>query len=359
MSPRTLFLLVSILLAVPAHAVDPITDCEPEGNARPICVFTNPEDIVALPGDQALLIGEYGASADEHSGGLVVFTLESETRRVVFQGGQDSATFESGWGDPGCSTPPSSAFNSHGIDLVEREDGRLQLLVVQHGGREAVEMFEVMGEGTEWSVEWRGCVPAPPNASLNEVTALPNGDFYTTQMTPIDPPVDLTGELPTEATGHAFGWSQADAAFRRIGGTDGILPNGLEISLDGRFLYMNASGESSLRKVDLTTGREVARVTVETPDNLSWAPDGRLLVASLSGFNGDDFAACATLKHGACGIPFKIIAVDPESMTTLGTVYESDGAPMGAGTVGLQVGQELFIGSFKGDRILRVDLGAN
>jgi hypothetical protein len=43
-------------------------------------------------------------------------------------------------------------------------------------------------------------------------------------------------------------------------------------------------------------------------------------------------------------------------MTILGTVYESEGAPMGAGTVGLQVGRELFIGSFKGDRILRVAL---
>ena len=30
---------------------------------------------------------------------------------------------------------------------------------------------------------------------------------------------------------------------------------------------------------------------------------------------------------------------------------------MGAGTVGLQVGDQLYVGSFAGDRILRVDLG--
>jgi hypothetical protein len=29
---------------------------------------------------------------------------------------------------------------------------------------------------------------------------------------------------------------------------------------------------------------------------------------------------------------------------------------MGAGTVGLVVGDELFVGSFAGDRVLRVDL---
>jgi integrase len=34
------------------------------------------------------------------------------------------------------------ACNSHGIDLVRRDDGRLELLVVQHGGREAVELLE-------------------------------------------------------------------------------------------------------------------------------------------------------------------------------------------------------------------------
>jgi len=351
-----LLILASSLVSIQALALEPIADCEPVGNARPICTFTNPEDIVALPGNQALLIGEYGASADAHVGGLVVFALESESRSVVFQGGTGKAKFEPGWGDSACTTPPSASFNSHGIDLVRRADGRLKLLVVQHGGREAIEMFEVVGEGTDWSVEWRGCVPAPPNASLNDVTALPNGDFYTTQMAPIDPPLDLTGDLPPGVTGNAFFWSQADRSFRKVAGTDGSMPNGIEISADGRFLYMNASAESSLRKIDLESGEEVGRVTVPTPDNLSWAPDGRLLAASLFGFSGEDFAACAAMTTGACGIPFKIIAVDPEAMTIVGTLFESSGAPMGAGTVGLQVGQELFIGSFKGDRILRVRL---
>ena len=43
-------------------------------------------------------------------------------------------------------------------------------------------------------------------------------------------------------------------------------------------------------------------------------------------------------------------------MTIVETLYASDGAPMGAGTVGLRVGDELFIGSYHGDRILRVNL---
>jgi hypothetical protein len=40
-------------------------------------------------------------------------------------------------------------------------------------------------------------------------------------------------------------------------------------------------------------------------------------------------------------------------------VYVGGGPPMGAGTVGLQVGRELFMGSFTGDRVLRVPLAGD
>ena len=49
------------------------------------------------------------------------------------------------------------------------------------------------------------------------------------------------------------------------------------------------------------------------------------------------------------------MAVDAETIET-SVRFDSAGSPMGGGTVGLQVGNELFIGSFAGDRILRVRL---
>ena len=62
-----------------------------------------------------------------------------------------------------------------------------------------------------------------------------------------------------------------------------------------------------------------------------------------------------TLVEGACPIEFQIVAIDPVTMETE-ILYRNEGAPMGAGTVGLVIGDELFIGSFAGDRILRVAL---
>ncbi len=356
-SPLALAILLTFA-ASSALAGGPVLDCEPSGNARPICEFTNPEDMVPLPGNEAILIGEYGTTALEHSGGLVVFALETEKRTTIFRGGESAAISESGWGDPSCSTPPTRAFNSHGIDLVRRDDGRLALLTVQHGSREAIEFFELLGHGTKWHAAWRGCVLAPADASLNEVAAQPNGDFYTTKMSGLRGALDFENGMPTEPTGHAYHWSAKDG-YRVIGGTAGIMPNGIVSSKDGRFIYMNASGNNSIRKIEVATGREIGRASVNTPDNVTWSPDGRLLVASLAGLDPTDFEACEHLTEGACGIPFEIVAVDPDTMTTIGPVYASDGYPMGAGTVGLQVGNELFVGSFKGDRILRIDLSVD
>lgn len=355
------FLLALTALAVSlpgtqVAGVEAIVDCVPKGNARPICAFSNPEDMVALPGEQAILIGEYGASAAT-TGRLLVFELDSEKQHTVYRGGQGDGAAEPGWGDPACTTPPDERFNSHGIDLVRRDDGRLQLLVIQHGSREAVELFEVMGSGINWRVEWRGCVPAPPNASLNSVAAIANGDFYTTQMTPLEPPVDFSKGIPEQITGHVHAWSQSDTSFRKIGGTDAAVPNGIVTSPDGRFVYMTATGEHSVRKVEAATGRELGRAAVDSPDNARWTADGRVLIASLArDLTAEDLGACPRIQRGACSIPFKIVVLDPESMTIVETLYATDGAPMGAGTVGLRVGDELFIGSYHGDRILRVDL---
>lgn len=349
------FIAVAALAPPSILAGPPVLDCVPEGPARPICKFQNPEDIVPLPGNEALLIGLYGNAGPGNAGGLVVFDLATEEPTTVFRGGERPAVAEPGWGDPACSEPPGAGFNAHGIDLVRRDDGRLALLVVQHGSREAIEFFEVLGGGTKWHVAWRGCVASPQDASLNEVAARPDGSFFTTKMVSLEE--GLVAEFSTEPSGQAYRWIP-DAGWSTVGGTVGAMPNGIVASPDGRFVYMNATMESSIRKIEVSTGREVGRAPVAMPDNVTWSPDGRLLIASLRGLEPDDFVACEAMERGACGIPFAIVVVDPETMTNLGPIYESDGRPMGAGTVGLQVGRELFVGSFKGDRILRIDLDA-
>ena len=165
-----------------AAQVQAVTTCEPEGPARPVCSFTNPEDLVALPGGEAILVSEYGGMEGRVPGALALLVLETDQRRELFRGGAAGGAATPGWGDPACPGAPSAAFSPHGIHLSTRDDGALQLLVVQHGGRESIEYFEVAGSGRDWAVEWRGCVVAPDDAWLNSVAALPGGGFVTTRM---------------------------------------------------------------------------------------------------------------------------------------------------------------------------------
>ena len=66
-------------------------------------------------------------------------------------------------------------------------------------------------------------------------------------------------------------------------------------------------------------------------------------------------AVCASLESGACPAEFRIFAIDPVSLEAE-ELYRNQGSPMGTGTAGVVVGRELFVGSFAGDRILRVAL---
>jgi hypothetical protein len=65
--------------------------------------------------------------------------------------------------------------------------------------------------------------------------------------------------------------------------------------------------------------------------------------------------ACNELEAGTCPIAFEIVALSPD-LSEREVLFANAGAPMGAGTVAIQVGDELIIGTSPGDRIARVRL---
>lgn len=355
---RLAILSCTTLLACAGEAPEEIVSCEAIGPARPVCGFQNPEDLALLPNRRSLIVSEFGGTEGARAGALSRFDLHDDARTVLFRGG-DAEGVPASWGDPGCPGPPSPAFSPHGIDLSRRRDGALQLLVVNHGGRESVEFFEVEEGRAGYALAWRGCAVAPEGSWLNDVVTLPEGGFLVTHMMPRrgGPGQFLEfakAVLLRMETGHVLEW-QPGRGFARVPGTDIPFANGLEISADGGTLFLNSSTAGQVRRIARATGERQGRVMLQSPDNSTWAEDGRLWVASLQA-SFSDFTHCNELERGACAAPFQIVALHPETLETE-VIYEGGGAPMGGGTVGLQVGGELFVGSFAGDRILRVDLG--
>jgi len=346
---------LGLSLAAASHAAEPISDCEPRANARPVCGFQSPEDLAPLPGGAAIVVSEYGGMLGEKPGDLALLALDGDERRVLFHGG-DATTGKpvEGWGDAACPGPPGPAFAPHGIDVASRPDGALALAAVQHGGRQSIELFELTGAGSEWRIAWRGCIVVPEDVWPNDVVWLPDGSLVFSSMMPLSQGLEaMMGG--TADPGFALRW-RAGAGLRKVPGSNGPLANGVEVSPDGKKLYLNLTRADEVRRIDLDSGRIEARAKVPGPDNSTWAPDGSLLVASLRAMGSEDFAVCNPLPpHAACPLPFAIVAVDVGTMQGR-DIYVGSGPPMGAGTVGLQIGSELFVGSFTGDRVLRVEL---
>jgi hypothetical protein len=350
---------VAALACAACGSVEPIVSCDPVGPARAVCGFQNPEDLELLPDGRSLLVSEFGSMEGGRAGAIARLDLASDERSVLYRGGQGGAATP-GWGDPACPGAPPAEMSPHGIHLATRPDGALQLLVVNHGGRESVEFFEVTRGPAGYEVAWRGCALAPDGAWLNDVVALPEDGFLATHMMPRRGALGQLVEYVKAAglgmeTGYVLEWSPG-RGFAPKAGTETTFPNGIALSADGRTIFLNSSIGGEVLRIDRATGRALGSAQVAGPDNSTWAPDGRLLVASFTGPLYETMA-CNALERGACPVAFEIVAIDPETLATE-TIYRGGGAPMGAGTVGLRVGDELFVGSFAGDRILRVRLGS-
>ena len=101
-------------------------------------------------------------------------------------------------------------------------------------------------------------------------------------------------------------------------------------------------------KLDRTTGEIVAEIEIEKPDNVVLDEDGRLWVAGHHHFVGN--TECADIQ-GACPWKYSITRVDSKTMEGA-VVHEHEGAPMGFATVALPVGDQMFLGTARGDRIV-------
>ncbi len=350
--------LVAAALALGcSSALEPIQGCEASETLTPICAFQSPEDIEVLPGGRALLVGEYGGLGGVLPGTLKLLHLDDHRVEVLYPRPGANAAGVAGqlWGDPACPGPPDQRFAAHGIHLATRPDGAAQLLVVNHVDREAIEFFELLSVGDTHELVWRGCVVAPEELWLNDVVSLPGGGFVATHMVPRGSGIFTIrfNEWTGRRTGYGVEW-QLETGWSEIPGTSGVLPNGVQISRDGKTLFINDYLGDRVFAIDRESGERHWEIEVSKPDNSSWSPDGRLLVAGHSSPIGETLRY-SELEGAGCPLPFTIVSVNPADGSQE-TLFEGEGPPMGGVTTAVQVGDALYFGSFTGDRMGRVAL---
>lgn len=354
--------LLGLLISVSTLASDAVGACQPVGRLTPICGLRGSEDIEVLPGGKALLVSQSRVDFSRPPqmlwlpGSIAVLDLATRKSRVAYPA--RTAASQERWGDPACPGEIGAKLAPHGMHLSRRPDGRWLLLVVNHGERESVEMFELLGRGAKFGLAWRGCAVAPEHSFLNDVAALPDGGFLVTNMTYYTGPDSMMRDRPRaergENTGHVWQW-QADAGYRMLPGSETPMPNGIQVDKSGDHAFINVGVSSGgVRKLDLKSGKLAGFVKMPNPDNASWAADGRLLVAGLV----DEQAArpCMLATFAVpCGAKFYVNAIDPDGLSSE-TLLIHAGAPMGGATVAVSTDRFLYVGSFAGDRVLRVPL---
>lgn len=322
-------------------------NCEPQAGITPLCDLQRPEDLEPLDAT-TLLVSEYG-SLGGAPGYLGLFDAADDSYRRL----DTTRTGKRDWGDTDCAQSPPAALSPHGIHHSPRAPARV--LVVNHGERESIELFELgRGDDTaERQLTWRGCVRAPEGAWLNDVAGLPDGGFVVTHMVSreLDEHELVVAERERRITGWVWRW-HPQRGWSRVPGSEGGLPNGIEISDDGRVAYINEYFGDRVTALDIERGERLWQTAVSGPDNNSFAADGSLLVAShLQGL--DSVFACNTSRDRPCTLPYAIVALDIASGRARTVLTGGGSDPMGAATVAVQLGSDLYIGSFVGDRMVR------
>jgi hypothetical protein len=347
-------------------ALDP---CVRDASGTAICDLQNPEDMAVLPGRSWIVVSEM-ASGDPNSdadseqdepffeaGRLTALRFGGLERRTLFPvaAAAAGAGTPAGWGDPGCPGPPDPAvFQPHGIDVGVSSGGRPALLVVNHGGREAVEFFEIM-MGRDPAIEWRGCVPMLEGRMANDVAFVPGGGFVVTNMLPrMDGPTlvlvwNLMKMSVGGRTGSVLSWQPGDG-LKEIENSEGSAPNGIVASPDGTELFVAEWSGHHVYRLRLEGQGAPTRdeiVVDHRPDNLTWTRDGRLLVTGQYGGLGDALR-CGEIRDAGCDMAYSVYLVEP-----IGLEAEKIIEGRGAASVALEVAEEIYVGAYVGDQIER------
>jgi hypothetical protein len=327
-------LLASAFLSAQGPPPPPAaTPCASVAGITVVCGQQGPEDLYALPGEQWVV-----ASAMAGTGGINAIRVSDRTSTPVYPSGTAKQQYDANR-YPGCPGPPTAAadakFTTHGLWLEPGRGTSRRLFVVGHGSRESIEVFTVDTRAATPVLTWIGCAVAPDPVGLNSVVGLPDGGFITSNFLPRGgAPTAMQKMMTGEKNGELWEW-HAKSGWQKVPGSEAAGANGLDVSDDGKWIYMAAWGSQSL--VKLSRGRTPPERT-ETPlgfrvDNLHRGRDGSLLAAGQGQGSSD------------------VVRIDPKTLTVAKLLHRPDDASFRGGTAAAEVGDRLWVGSFAGDRI--------
>ena len=251
----------------------------------------------------------------------------------------------------------AAQLSPHGLSVRPSADGRHQLYVVNHGGQESVEIFELDARGPTPALAWTGSAVLPEGASGNAVAPLPEGGFVVTKMYDTRRKDQVIEDfIAHRVTGLVLEW-RPPRAGRSCLTANWPAANGVAASDDGAWIYAASWTDGYVVRLPRAGG---AGEPVKTPlgflvDNLRIAPDGSILAAGQDAPIEEVLAPHAPGHHA---IGSAVARIDPLTMESEIVLRLGATAEFSHGTTGLVVGDELWLETYRGDRIACLPLPA-
>jgi len=322
--------------------------CAGNGDLRFVCGPQNAEDLVQVPGTAQILSGGMASGA----GFYAIDSTDGSWSVVDYAVAHDNSRF------PNCpASPARSGLEIHGLNIRASSDNRSTLYAVGHGGREAIEVFDVAAGNGAPALTWVGCVEMPEGLAANSVASAADGSLFATVL--LMPGKSFADSLAMRPTGAVFRWSPGEDGFTMLEGSELPGNNGIEVSADGSEIFVVSSGFQTIVAFSNSNPVRQLRTTAQlpiTPDNVHMAPGGMLLTAGMKndvpecgGPPGPqhDLATLATCPRGTIGIE-----VDPATMSHRIIAETPAISEFSNATMVLTIDGRFWVGTFSGDRIL-------
>lgn len=342
--------LAAVLLSGPPGIALAAEQCAPEGNVRFLCGHQKPEDLVVVPGNDWVLTSWYGGN-----GGLFLVNARDRSIRPFFPAptARDEFDRKRYAGCPGPMTPEHKAkLQFAGITLLPGRNSVHRVYAVHHGPRESVEVFELDARGDAPTGKWLGCAVAPDATfNLNSVVGLPDGGFIVSSFSHrgVGGPDAFARMAKGEVSGELWEWHPG-GNWEKVPGSETAGPNGIELSRDGKWLYIAGWGSQAFSRLSRGGSGAPKRDSVSLGfrlDNARFAPDGTIYVAGQT-----ESEACKDqLPPCRQGGGTRVVKIDPESLEATILFERPDTDLFGFGTSAVVVNDEVWVGSWQKNSI--------
>jgi len=320
------------------------------GELQFVCGARHVEDLVVVP-DTEFLIGGGAIGPGSPSGSLYCFDMKRRTAERL-----TPDTSRPPWSEysAGPANLDLSVFDPHGV-AIRSEAGQASLLyVVNHGGRESIEIFQLdveTGPGP-LRLTWIGGLVFPDGVSGNAVTPLLDGGLAATKFFDTRKSSFPEQVIGREKTGWVYRWHPRKG-FDVIPGTEGSGNNGVDTTADGKWLFVNLWAEQKILRVDLDGIEDPVTVPIDfMPDNIHRMADGKFLIAGHISTPEILFAG----KREHCPVDWAVAILDPRNMGIEYILWEKGNPTFSDATGAVQVGDQIWISTYRGDRIAIADL---